>query len=147
MRMKTMTAAALVAVLTAPASAGEYGVVHGVDADAVPWPEFCASVQAVPVERGGQRCAAGHPASEYHGRFRDWSGRNQNPPANCDIVAEEWRQWTTSVEGSSDPWAPCRVAWGRALQARATEPERFGEPFRAWRQRYFGLWLKVGGEE
>jgi len=145
MRMKlVMTAAALVAVMTAPVSAREW---HGVDMDAVPWATFCPSVQAVAVERGGVRCAVSHPASPYHGRFRDWSGRSKNPPPNCDIAADQHRRWTTPVERVQDPWAQCRMAWSRALQARATEPERFAEPFADWRGRYFSAWLADGGEE
>ena len=145
MRRKVMTkAAALVAVLVAgPAIARNW---YGVDMDAVPWPKFCAGTQPVPVERGGGRCEVSHPASPYHGRFRDWSGRGKNPPPTCDIAASEYRRWTVPVAQVQDPWAQCASAWGSAIKARAQEPERFAEPFAAWRQRYFAPWL-VGGEQ
>jgi len=134
--------AALVAVLVArPAVAGEYGVVHGVNADAVPWGTFCAGVLSVPVERGGGRCAVSHPASPYHGRFQDFTGLGKTPPPNCDIAAKEYQRWTTPAHGSSDPWAQCRMAWSRALYAREQQPERFSEPFTDWREKHFGRWL------
>lgn len=143
MRQTTIQAASvLVAVLVAgPAVAGKYGVVNGVNFDAVPWETFCADVQSVPVTRGGGRCEVSHPASPYHGQFKDFSGRGKNPPPTCDIAAKEYQRWTTASGGAHDPWRPCRVAWGRTLQARAQEPKRFSESFSAWRARWFGRWI------
>jgi hypothetical protein len=146
MNGKWMAVAAALLVLAAPVSARQLGVVHGVDFDAVPWPEFCAGTAAVPVERGGGRCEVSHPASEYHGTFRDFTGRNHNPPPVCEIAAVQFRRWTTPVEKSGDPWHLCRGAWARALNDRASEPKRFGDSLGEWRGRFFGRWL-VGGAE
>jgi hypothetical protein len=142
---------AAAALALAPAWAAAE-IVQGVDFGAVPWQEFCPSVEPVPLKTGAGDCPVSHPASLRHAHWKDPAGMGLPEPApRCKPEASTYERATSPSLGRSvhdpDPkaWGFCSSLWRRSLNLRAKEPERFDEPLRVWRARYFGPWV-VGGE-
>jgi len=137
----------LALVLGAPALAQAW-TVEGVDMNAVPWAELCPNVKAVELRTGAGSCPVVHPASEKHARWDGFGMGVDEPKPNCERLEREYRKLISPklIDGkpSDNPaviWGYCTSAFSRALKMRASQPERFSEPFVEWRERYFGGYL------
>jgi hypothetical protein len=116
--------------------------VRGVDLDVVPWETFCPAVESVALHTGSGDCPTVHPASAEHARWNDLGTGVKERKPNCARLEREYRQLTTpKVIGGEASWAACTMAFSRALNMRAMQPERFSESLAEWRERYFGRWL------
>lgn len=131
--------ATLAAALPAAVSAR---TVQGIDLDAVPWDDFCPSIESVELHTGAGDCPIAHPASTEHAGWDDLGTGVKERKPNCARLEKEYRQLTTpKVIGGKTSWISCSTAFARVLNMRAMQPERFAEPFEQWRARYFGPWL------
>lgn len=117
-----------------------YGIVAGVNLDAVPWPEFCAAVQPVTVTRGGVTCDQVHPASAVAQVWQDVSGTMPNGPGlDCAKLKSELDEYRKDALGG------CRVRFTQELRFRAGKSIKYSDmPFEKWRAKYFGKFIVQG---
>jgi hypothetical protein len=125
--------------------------VEGVDMDAVPWATLCPEIKAVELRTGAGSCATVHPASYRHAKWDGFGMGVKEPQPNCKKLEKEYRRFTspragtTSATKPADRWGNCIGGFTRALEKRASESERFAEPFEQWRQQYFGGYIQGEG--
>ncbi len=128
----------LASLLLAASTAGASQRMHyGVPWDAVDWEKLCKSIKPLTYTSStGQVCRKVHPADPVWRKWHDMTGRGKPELKwNCEAKAKKYERLRKNVGG-------CKTGFGAALEARATDPEDYDEPFKAWRARYFGPWIQ-----
>ena len=133
---RTALIAASLLVAASTAEAGQR-MVEGVPWNAVDWEDLCTNVKPLRYTSStGQVCPKVHPADTVWKRWHDITGRGKPEPKwHCNLKSDKYERLKTNIGG-------CKSVFGIALEARATDPDDYDEPFKVWRARYFGPWIQ-----